>query len=530
MLPDQFCVTIPAVWSTEPVREGVGTAVSLDRMTRRLEQLSAGMPIIYGGDRVTEVSPELAAAFQAGDRLVVVQTSGDLLHIPEVDWDTATGAVGRAHGAFAKMGAVSDDQISEFFETFAQRLVDDASFAPIAAANATDVERAAARGRSTTRLVLADKMRSDMVAGLRMWAGASAGRGEIVRTVDHDGWSLDQLQAGLGAVGFVFEGRPNVFADAAGVIRSGNTVVFRIGSDALGTARAIVEHALDPALEAAGLPEGAASLVDSEAHAAGHAMFSDDRLALAVARGSGPAVAQLGAVARQAGIPVSLHGTGGAWVVAGETADPERLRQVIHNSLDRKVCNTVNTCVVPSSRAHELVPVVLEALDTAGVDRGAVSKLHVVGDHADLVPDDWFDEAPITRAQGVVNEPRTERVEAADLGHEWEWEDSPEITLTVADSVEEAAQLFNEHSPQFVASLVSEDEAEHDRFYSLVNAPFVGDGFTRWVDGQYALNSPELGLSNWQFGRLFGRGGVLSGDSVFTIRTRMRQEDLGVRR
>ena len=51
-----------------------------------------------------------------------------------------------------------------------------------------------------------------------------------------------------------------------------------------------------------------------------------------------------------------------------------------------------------------------------------------------------------------------------------------------------------------------------------VDAPFVGDGFTRWVDGQYALDTPELGLSNWQGGRLLGRGGVLSGDSVHTIR------------
>ncbi|MBW2385720.1 MAG: glutamate-5-semialdehyde dehydrogenase, partial [Deltaproteobacteria bacterium] len=61
---------------------------------------------------------------------------------------------------------------------------------------------------------------------------------------------------------------------------------------------------------------------------------------------------------------------------------------------------------------------------------------------------------------------------------------------------------------------------DHRRFYASVNAPFVGDGHTRWVDGQLALNRPELGLSNWQWGRLFGRGGILSGDTVYTIRTR----------
>ena len=61
--------------------------------------------------------------------------------------------------------------------------------------------------------------------------------------------------------------------------------------------------------------------------------------------------------------------------------------------------------------------------------------------------------------------------------------------------------------------------------YRGVDAPFVGNGFTRWVDGQFSLNQPELGLSNWQGGRLFGRGGVLSGDSVFTVRLRAVVDD-----
>jgi glutamate-5-semialdehyde dehydrogenase len=64
----------------------------------------------------------------------------------------------------------------------------------------------------------------------------------------------------------------------------------------------------------------------------------------------------------------------------------------------------------------------------------------------------------------------------------------------------------------------------------MSNAPFVGDGFTRWVDGQFALNRPELGLSNWEFGRLFGRGGVLSGESAFTVRLRAIQEDIDLAR
>ena len=157
------------------------------------------------------------------------------------------------------MGQVSDEAISTFFARFADRLDDDTVFAPISEANAGDMEAAKERGRSTTRLHLSDGMRSDMIAGLRGWADQPSSRGEAVESTRHDGWRVDQVRAGLGVVGFVFEGRPNVFADATGVLRSGNTVVFRIGSDALGTARAIVEHALDPALREAGLPPGAAS-------------------------------------------------------------------------------------------------------------------------------------------------------------------------------------------------------------------------------------------------------------------------------
>src|SRR4029077_2669672 len=103
------------------------------------------------------------------------------------------------------------------------------------------------------------------------------------------------------------------------------------------------------------------------------------------------------------------------------------------------------------------------------------------------------------------------------------WERTPEITLSIVDDVDHAIALFNRYSPQFIASLLSEDPGEHERFYSATNAAFVGDAQTRWVDGQRALARPELGLSNWQWGRLFGRGGILSGDDVYSVRTRARK-------
>lgn len=500
------------------------------RTSGRLEALAPGQAIPFGGDRVTFVSPELAAAFKAGDRLVVVQDTGDLLHVPEAEQAAAARAVGRAAAAFARMGETSDAAITRFFDLFADRLADDAVWARIAEANAQDVERARARGRSTTRLAASDAMRRDMIAGLRAWRDAEPPRGRVLEQVAHPGWTVDQIMAPLGVVAFVFEGRPNVFADATGVIRAGNTVAFRIGSDALGTARAIVAEALDPALAEAGLPEGAAVLVDSAAHAAGWAMFADNRLALAVARGSGPAVAQLGAIARQAGTPVSLHGTGGAWMVADASADAERFFAAAYHSLDRKVCNTLNVCCIVRARAADLLPVFLEALARAG-ERRRGWKLHVAEADLGAIPEGLRTaRTTVVRAEGPVEEAQVEPIADDDLGREWEWEETPEVSLKLVDSVDEAVALFNRLSPRFAASLISGDPAAHARFYEMIDAPFVGDGFTRWVDGQYALNRPELGLSNWENGRLFARGGVLAGDGVFTVRARVRQSDLDLDR
>ncbi|WP_411288052.1 aldehyde dehydrogenase family protein [Phenylobacterium sp.] len=483
------------------------------------------MAVPFAGDRVTHVSPELARAFQPGDRLIVVQDTGDLLHVPGAEQALAGAAVARAAGAFSQMGEVSDAAITAFFEAFAARLSDAGAWGEISAANARDVAAAQARGRSTTRLAVSEAMRAEMIAGLRAWRDAPPSRGRVLETVQHRGWSVEQVIAPLGVVGFVFEGRPNVFADATGVLRAGNTVVFRIGSDALGTAQAIVRQALDPALAQAGLPQGAAVLVESAAHAAGWAMFSDPGLSLAVARGSGPAVAQLGAIARAAGTPVSLHGTGGAWLVADATADADRFFAACYHSLDRKVCNTLNVCCIVAERADDLIPVFLEALEKAG-QRRLGCKLHVAQDDLTRLPAAWREaSATVIRAEGPREEPLVEPLADADLGREWEWEETPEVSLKIVGSVDEAVVLFNRYSPRFAASLISEDPTAQARFYETIDAPFTGDGFTRWVDGQYALDRPELGLSNWEHGRLFARGGVLAGDGVFTIRARVRQTD-----
>jgi glutamate-5-semialdehyde dehydrogenase len=473
----------------------------MTRSAGRLTQLDEGQQLVYGGDRVTVVAAELARSFVVGDRLVIVQDTGDLLHIPRAEHELVSIAVAAAVDDFAALADCTDDQISDFFVRFAAMVADDELFGPVLDANRADVDAASAKGRSTTRLQLSPAMRSDMAAGLRSWASSPVRREQLISTIEHPAWSVSSWRAPLGVVGFVFEGRPNVFADATGVLRTGNAAVFRIGSDALGTAQAIMRCCVRPALTAAGLPDGVVQLVESAAHAAGWALFSDSRLGLAVARGSGGAVAQLGAVARQHGVPVSLHGTGGAWIVAADDADAGVLGETVQHSLDRKVCNTMNVCCIPRSRAVELRAVVADAAQRAAAARGTEAVMHHI-----------------------------EAGEIHRLGEEWEWENAPEYWLVEVSSVAEAVELFNRYSPRLAASLISSDPGAHGRFYAAIDAPFVGNGFTRWVDGQFALDQPELGLSNWQAGRLFARGGVLSGDSVHTVRLRAEVRDHSLHR
>jgi glutamate-5-semialdehyde dehydrogenase len=494
-----------------------------------LESLPRGTRLLYGGNRLAPVPDAVADAFRSGDRLTIVDSTGDVLHVPAAIYADVAADVSAARDAFERLPALPDTAIDRFYDLFAARLADESTWAHIRTANESDVRAARERGRSTSRLVADTKMRARMIEGLKLWREMPSRREAVVEAVDHDGWQVEQVVAGLGVIGFVFEGRPNVFADATGVLRSGNTTVMRIGRDALGTARAISQHALRPALREAGLPEGCVVLVERAEHAAAWALFSNPGIALAVARGSGAAVAQLGAIARQHGTPVSLPGTGGAWIVADESAPADALELAVYHSLDSKKCNTLNTFCVVERAAETLMPLALAGIERRGRELGHGHKLRVTAEAQRYVPEGLFERATkVLRAEGEVEEPLAERITADQLGIEWEWEGTPEVSLHVVPDVDDAVTLFNRHSPHFVASLISTDDAVHQRFFRAVDAPFVGNGFTRWVDGQFALNRPELGLSSWQFGRLFARSGLLTGDGVYTVRLRATQTDPNV--
>ncbi len=472
--------------------------------------------------RLIEIGDEIADLYSEGDR-IVASADGQLLLIPKTEIDIVERVVKQSQVAFSLLQAASEDQISRFFGLLAHRLADDVIMSEVMVANENDVEQARQRGRSTTRLVLNSNMRNDMIDALGLWRDLSD-TSECSTLIEHSGWTVQSSNSALGTVAFVFEGRPNVLADATGVLRGRNTCVFRIGSDAYKTAEALMRVAVHPALIEAGLPEHCVMLLPSITHASAWALFSHTKVALAVARGSGDSVALLGTIAQQHGIPVSLHGTGGAWAVVSQYDDHAGLEDIILHSLDRKVCNTLNTIVILESAVHDVLPTVMSGIRKSGMQSGVQPIVHLPRQV----------EQQLIR-QGISFADNSDEIvlvvsDDINLAKEWEWETTPEVTLVVTESIASAVELFNMHSPQFVLSVLSVKSDEEEYAWNASNAPFFGNGMTRWVDGQYALNKPELGLSNWQLGRSLGRGGILSGDSVFTVRYRMSQIDSNVKR
>jgi glutamate-5-semialdehyde dehydrogenase len=457
---------------------------------------------------------------------------GEVLHVPAADLDVVRKDVSRVVAAFTQLQATpaedADGRITTFFASFAANLESDTIWREVEAQNALDVQQAAAKGRSTTRLKVSAAMRSGMIEGLRVWAASDRRCSSTVGVVPRSGWDCELVRKPLGVVAFIFEGRPNVLADACGVLRGGNTAILRIGSDAIGTAKVIVQLALRPALEASGLPADAVVLVEAPSHSVATALFTDRRLALAVARGSGRTVETLGQVARQHGIPTSLHGKGGAWaIVAGlHPVSGKSISQCVAASLDRKVCNTLNTIVVLESLASLAIPQILEGLEAAGNRLQTSFVLHTTRRAAPYLPEGLYGKnVSVIRSCGVVSEPQARPLanDEADLGVEHEWEGTPEVSIAVVCSIEEAISLFNQYSPKFVVSMWSEKAEDLKTLLQSADAPFVGDSETRWVDGQKALGLPELGLSNWEHGRLLGRGGILTGDAIATVVTVHRE-------
>ena len=343
--------------------------------------------------------------------------------------------------------------------------------AAILEANAEDVARARDNGTAES---LVDRLRLDasrvegMAQGLRDVAGLADPVGEVLRgSTLANGLELRQVRVPFGVVGIIYEARPNVTADAAGIcLKSGNAALLRGSSSALASNRAIVE-ALRGAVAAHGLPADAVQLVPGDGHEAAKVLMRARGLVdVLVPRGGAGLIRS---VVEESTVPVIETGVGNCHVYVDADADLDMALAIVLNAKTHRpsVCNAAESLLVHADVAEEFVPRVVTALQQAGVT--------VHGDEQFAAQD------------GV--EPATD----ADFDAEYL---SLDISAAVVPTLEEAVAHIRRHSSGHTEAIVTESQAAARRFVAAVDsAAVMVNASTRFTDGGEFGFGAEIGIS-----------------------------------
>jgi glutamate-5-semialdehyde dehydrogenase len=349
-------------------------------------------------------------------------------------------------------------------------------------ANRSDLERARSAGLTRAfldRLALTDSRIEEMAAGLRQVAALPDPVGETVEVRRRpSGLEIARVRVPLGVVGFIYESRPNVTADAAGLcLKSGNAILLRGGSEAFDS-NTVIAQILAKAAEKAGLPAEAIQYVDTADRAAVLAMLTLDRyLDLIIPRG-GEEFVRL--VAQRSTVPILKHDKGLCHVYVDEGADVEMAVAVALNSKTQRVsvCNAMETLLVHAGIAPQFLPAVASRLLEAGVELRADA-----------------------RARALV--PAARPAEPGD----WDTEYLDHIlAIKVVESFEDAVAHIRRHGSGLAEAIVTRDIRRARRFAQEVDAAAVlVNASTRLVDGGQFGMGAEMGIST---SKLHARGPV----------------------
>jgi glutamate-5-semialdehyde dehydrogenase len=353
---------------------------------------------------------------------------------------------------------------------------------PILEANRVDLDGARSRGASgafVDRLTLTESRIEEMAAGLRHVAGLPDPVGETVEVWRRPtGLEISRVRVPLGVVGFIYESRPNVTADAVGLcVKAGNAVLLRGGSEALESST-VIAHILARSAEKAGLPGEAIQYVDTPDRAAVLAMLALDRyLDLIIPRGGEEFVRM---VAERSAVPVLKHDKGLCHVFVDEGADLDMAVSITLNAKAQRVsvCNAAETLLVHRAIAADFLPRVGARLQEAGVE--------IRGDER-------------TRALVAGARPASEA--------DWDTEYLDTIlAVRVVDSFEDGVAHIRRHGSGLAEAIVTRDIRRARRFTQEVDAAAVlVNASTRLVDGGQFGMGAEMGIST---SKLHARGPV----------------------
>jgi glutamate-5-semialdehyde dehydrogenase len=341
----------------------------------------------------------------------------------------------------------------------------------ILAANAEDVTRAEDAGTPANvvdRLRLTPERLAGMADGLREVAGLPDPVGEVLRgSTLANGLELRQVRVPFGVVGMIYEARPNVTADAAGIcLKSGNAVLLRGSSSARSSNAAIVE-VLRGAVEAAGLEADVVQMVPADSRESVKELTRARGLVdVLIPRGGAGLIRS---VVEESTVPVIETGVGNCHVYVDCAADLDKALAIVVNAKTHRtsVCNAAESLLVHAGIAHELLPRLVPALQEAGVT--------IHGDE------------PFSAYDGVVA--------ATDDDYATEYL-SLDISARVVDDLEAAIEHIHRYSSHHTDAIVTEDQGAARRFVAAVDAAAVlVNASTRFTDGGEFGFGAEIGIS-----------------------------------
>ncbi|MGQ9513169.1 glutamate-5-semialdehyde dehydrogenase [Thermodesulfitimonas sp.] len=348
----------------------------------------------------------------------------------------------------------------------------EAKMVEILAANAQDLEAGRLMGLSRAlldRLMLNEKRVKEMAQGLRDVVKLPDPVGEVVAMWRRpNGLEVGQMRVPLGVIGMIYEARPNVTVDAAGLcLKAGNAVVLRGGSEAINSNRAITRIIAAAAYQA-GIPEGAIEFIDrTEREAAQVLMRLNGYIDVLIPRG-GAGLIQT--VVKTATVPVIETGVGNCHVYVDEFADLSKAEPIIINAKCQRpgVCNAMETLLVHEAVAPAFLPAIAQRLKERGVEiRGCPTTLKFIPWAKPATEEDWY-------------------TEFLDLI----------LAVRVVRNLDEALDHIYRYGTKHSEAIITENYTNARRFLKEVDAAAVYvNASTRFTDGGQFGFGAEIGIS-----------------------------------
>lgn len=342
----------------------------------------------------------------------------------------------------------------------------------VLAANERDMTAAAAKGMKSSmldRLKLTAERISGMADGLRQVAGLADPVGNVIdgKTLPN-GLHITKIRVPLGVIGIIYEARPNVTADAAGLcLKSGNAVILKGGSEAMESNKTVVAI-LAQAAEGAGIPAGSIQFIDTSDRQAVQDLIHMNGLVDVVIPRGGAGLIQ--AVVRNASVPVIETGAGVCHTYVDKDADVEMAMKIAFNAKVQRpsVCNAMETLLVHKDIADKFLPMMLMMYNSSAVE--------IRGDEA------------VQEYSGQVH-PATEEDWSTEYG-------DLRLSVKIVDSIEEAMAHIAKYGTGHSECIVTDNYQAAQLFQYTVDAAAVYvNASTRFTDGNEFGFGAEIGIS-----------------------------------